>query len=84
MNRPEHYKAIVVWGNRLGSNASYIADEQLRAALDNAPEDALFPQLTHDGHRTGKWICISDLPAANATRQKIEESLNRSIQSQES
>lgn len=50
-HKPEDYKAIAFWGNKLGSYRSYIAQEQRRAAREGAPIDAIY-YSEHHGWRT--------------------------------
>ncbi len=42
MNKPSDYRAIQFWGARLGSLRYYIKREQERAAIDNAPLNAIY------------------------------------------
>jgi hypothetical protein len=42
MNKPSDYLAIRFWGVRLGSFSYYIKREQERAAIDNAPLNAIY------------------------------------------
>lgn len=66
MNKPEQYKHILAWGRNMGSDFSYIREQQERAAKDNAPLDAIYEE--HDentrmhGTRTHRWAVFSDVP----------------------
>lgn len=65
---PHEYKAIAMWGKRMGSRSYYIEDEQYRASQDGAPIDA-----TYRNHDTGKWVCVSDFEPNHLFRMEYEE-----------
>ncbi len=64
------YVAIQLWGSQTGSFAYYIEAQQEKAALAQAPVDALY-------ERDGKWTCVSDLKADHPFRASYAEALKR-------
>lgn len=56
-HKPSDYVWIQRWGQELGSNSTYIKDEQLRAARDNAPIGAIYK-------RDDQWRTIHDVSNA--------------------
>lgn len=57
--KPRDYRHIEVWGLRLGSHRTYIHDQQVMAAADGAPLDAIYK-------RDGKWITARDVTNPDA------------------
>ena len=68
--KPQQYKAIALWSQHLGSFAYYTAHEQLRAAADDAPLDAIFQNTD------GTWSTvrtIKNIPVRDAIISKLAE-----------
>lgn len=81
MNKPEQYKHILAWGRKMGSDASYIREQQERAAQDNAPLDAIYEErdeaTRNHGTRTHKWAVFSDVPADAPCQWQMKLELER-------
>ena len=56
MSNPRDYKHIYAWGMMMSSSRDYIHDEQVRAAADNAPLDAIYKR--QDGWRTMRDVTV--------------------------
>jgi hypothetical protein len=54
MRKPEEYKHVRAWGNMLHSDASYIKEQQEKAAKAGAPLDAIY-------YRDGVWSRFSEV-----------------------
>jgi|15BtaG_2_1085339.scaffolds.fasta_scaffold123986_2 hypothetical protein len=67
LNKPSDYRAIEIWGRRLGSFDSYIKMEQKKAALDNAPITAIYK-------RGEIWRTVNDIEN-NAVLKEMIDSL---------
>ena len=65
MPKPEEYKAIAAWGKHLRSFQYYIANEQRKAAEDDAPVNAIYKDMD------GSWK-TTDVITAPGLKEKIE------------
>ena len=54
MRQPHEYKLINFWGVNSGSFRYYIRQQQLLAAMDNAPLNAVFKEGSN-------WVTIDDV-----------------------
>ncbi len=72
--KPADYKAIEIWGKRLGSMPYYIKDEQERAAVDQAPIDAIYP--IH-GVTPRVWRTMAHLSPDHVVRREYEVGFTR-------
>lgn len=69
MYQPQSYKAIEVWGHRLGSYMFYIHDQQRRAAEENAPLTAIYK------HQDGSWVTIADITNLDTREEVMEDTM---------
>lgn len=63
MAKIKEYRHIRSWGMKYRSLPFYIAGEQIRAAKEGAPVDAIYKDTTRGmlGEQKDFWVCASDL-----------------------
>ena len=65
--KPNQYKAIALWGQKMGSFAYYTAHEQLRAAGDDAPLDAIYQ------NEDGTWSTVRSIKSVAVRDEMISK-----------
>ena len=73
MPRANEYRHIAAWGRLMQSHRYYVLEEQAKAALDNAPIDAIFRRFRIT-EPPRVWATFADIKDPN-TRTVIERFL---------